>query len=94
MLISWQEFRNWLHKNWDQAAVQLMGHLAYSNPAEDLDLRENPDLLYALKTDAQWENLPPKKLLIQILDGYYDGEFDRLIRRGKKLVLPTIQEDL
>ena len=85
-LAVWQSFRDWLVLNWDWAARELVRELAHDPHA--LTLAEHPDLLWALKADAGANELELSDRLAEILDGFFQGEFNEMKRRGRKLRLP------
>lgn len=89
-LTVWQSFREWLQLNWDWVARQLVLHLAHR--PEGLSLAEHPDLLLFLTYDAGAHGLEVNDRLAEIIDGYVQGEFDAIKRRGKKLVLSQTAE--
>ena len=81
-LAVWQNFRAWLLLNWDWAARELIRYQA-AHP-EGLSLREHPDLLWALQADARAHELELNDRLAEIIDSYFQGEFNDILRRGLK----------
>lgn len=81
-LIVWQNLRAWLLLNWDWAARELIRYQAMH--PEALSLREHPDLLWALQADAKAHELEVNDRLAEIIDSYFQGEFNDILRRGLK----------
>lgn len=90
-LTVWQNFREWLYLNWEWAARELVRNLA-AHP-QGLSLAAHPDLLWALQADAADHELELSDRLAEILDGFFQGEFDELKRRGKALRLSSVLPD-
>lgn len=90
-LMVWQSFREWLYLNWNWAGLELLRLLAQppeqGGPAR-LSLAEHPDLLWALMAEAGARELELSDCLAEILDGYFQGLFDAMKRRAKRLRLP------
>ena len=67
--------------------------ISYSYEKKLVDIKSiHPDLLWALKAEASDRDLELMDCLNEILDSYFQGEFNSLQRRGKKLVLTEISE--
>ena len=85
-LVVWQSLRDWLVLNWDWSAREILRELIH-HPGE-LSLAEHPDLLWGLKAEAGYRELELRDCLAEIVDGYLQGEFNTIKRRGRKLKLP------
>lgn len=88
MMVSWVNYRKWLVANWDHVAAGLVRE-HFNNP-QQLSLEAHPDLLWALKAEASDRGLELNDCLAEILDGYFQGEFNALQRRGCALKIPSI----
>lgn len=80
-LLAWRELRDWLVTNWEWVAPMLVLKQLHNPTA--LSLTEHPDLLWALNAEAGAEGLELNDMLAQILDSYFQNEFDLLHRRGR-----------
>lgn len=87
-LTVWQSFRDWLHLNWEWAARELLRNII-THP-QSLSLAEHPDLLQALQAEAGARELELNDCLAEIIDSYFQGEFDIKLRRGKALRLSSV----
>lgn len=82
ILLSWKSFREWLLKHWQPDHEKI---LRENEPHKLQDLEDHPDLVYALRLEASYERVSIRELLAQIVDGYFSGKSERLIRRKKIL---------
>jgi hypothetical protein len=82
LFTSWLNLREWLLANWNWAAKVLVLH---QKESDSLSLKEHPDLLWALEAEAAWNDLELDDLLAEIVDGYFQGKYNALKRRGKRL---------
>lgn len=82
-LTVWQNYRSWLLLNWDFVAKELVRREL--EQANQISLTEHPELMLALEMDAGAHGQELADRLAEIVDSYYQGEFNDIQRRGLKL---------
>lgn len=89
--MAWESFRDWLVENWEWSAKQLV--LTHAINPKELNLHQHPDLLWALKAEASYNEMELNEQLALIIDSFFYGEITEVRRRGKKLVIETGDEN-